>query len=221
MEKFTSPFFAEDISEPHSDYWLARRKVAEAMRELIEASTVSDIAAEDADDIAADLHRISSRLRQYRQLHGVVAYAKAHGNFPVANHEILCVGGASHPIAPGLRHWNDGELVKGAVTFDWAYEGPPGHVHGGWVAAVLDHFMGMAHMRTGKPGMTGGLDIRYRRPTPINTALDLEATITPIGDRKTRVVATMHCEGTLTVSAEALFVQPKHNIFKDGSTAQD
>lgn len=212
---YTSPFLAEDIGKTDSSYWIGRRKVAEAMRELIEAATISDIPPEQAEGIAEALQNLSAQLREHRQLRGVIAHAEAHGSFPVANHEILCVGGASHPMAPGLKHWLDGDKVRGSVTCDWAYEGPPGHVHGGWVAALFDHFMGMAHMRRGAPGMTGKIEVRYRRPTPLNSTLDLVAEVTPLDERKTRVSAEMRCEGEITASAEAIFIKPRGTIFTE------
>ncbi len=220
-DSFTSPFLAEDINETNSSYWIGRRKLASAMRELIEASTISDVSPEQAESIAEELQTLSARLRENRQLRGVIEYGKAHGSFPVANHEILCVGGASHPMAPGLKHWIDGEKVRGSVSFDWAYEGPPGHTHGGWVAAIFDHFMGMAHMRSGAPGMTGGLTVHYHRPTPLNKTIDIVAEIEPLDSRKTQVRAEMRCEGVLTANAEALFIKPRSNVFLDGQYQAD
>lgn len=215
----SSPFFVEDIHEPHSEYWVGRRKVAAAMRELIEAATITDIPIEEAKLLSEQLLNLAANLRQYPQLKGVLAYARAHGNLAVANHEILCVGGESHPMSPGLKHWMDGDVVRGRVSFNWSYEGPPQHTHGGWVAAVFDHFMGMAHMRFGKPGMTGGLAIKYHKPTPLEKVIDLAATAEPIDDRKTRVMASMTCEGETTATAEATFIQPRHMIFTDGNQA--
>ena len=212
----SSPFFVEDIQGPHSEYWVGRRKVAAAMRELIEAATITDIPNEDANELSETLLNLAANLRRCPQLKGVLAYAKAHGNLAVANHEILCVGGESHPMSPGLKHWVDGNVVRGRVSFNWSYEGPPQHTHGGWVAAVFDHFMGMAHMRCGKPGITGGLTIKYLKPTPLEKVIDLSATAEPIDARKTRVSASMICEGVTTATAEATFIQPRHMIFTEG-----
>lgn len=186
------------------------------MRELIEASTITDIATEDADQFSEAMLNLAAKLRRSPQLKGVLAHAQAHGNLAVANHEILCVGGESHPMSPGLRHWLDGNVVRGRVSFNWSYEGPPNHTHGGWVAAVLDHFMGMAHMRFGKPGMTGGLSIKYLQPTPLEKVIDLAATAEVIDERKTRMLASMTCQGETTATAEAIFIQPRHMIFTQG-----
>lgn len=220
-KRYTSPFISEDIDEHNPEYWRGRRRVAAAVRQLIEASITSDIDPHEAALLAENIDSIAAKLRESRQLKGVIAHTKAYGSFPVANHELLSVGGASQPMAPGLIHWTDGDSVRGSVFFDWAYEGPPNHVHGGWVAAVLDHFMGMAQMRTKSPGMTGGLDIRYLRPTPIECKLDLVATLTPLSDRKTQVDAELSYEGSVTASAVAVFVQPKGAIFSEGFIAAE
>ena len=216
MEKrYTSPFVTEDIDENHRLYWKARRQVADAVNALIEAATTSDVDPLAADTIAQSIDAITEQLKGYRNLSGVVAHAKAYGSYPVANHEMLCVGGASHPMSPGLRHWFDGEKVYGSVTFNWSYEGPPNHVHGGWVAAILDHFMGMAQVRAGNAGMTGGLDIRYHRPTPLNCELDLIANLTPLSERKMQVEAELSHKGQVTASASAVFVKPRNPIFTE------
>ncbi len=47
------------------------------------------------------------------------------------------------------------------------YEGPPGQVHGGVVALVLDQVFGEAAAAGGTPGMTGTLTLRYRLNTPL------------------------------------------------------
>lgn len=209
----SSPFLTEAVNIEESPYWSGRRNLAAAMRELIEATTISDVPPDDANALAASIRDLATEIRQHRELLGVIAYGSAHGSFPIANHEILCVGGASHPMAPGLKHWLDGEVVRGNVTFNWSYEGPPGHVHGGWVAAIFDHFMGMAHMHAGAPGMTGSLTINYLQPTPLNEPIDLIATIEPIDTRKTKVVAEMTCSGNRLATADAVFIKPKHDVF--------
>ena len=48
-----------------------------------------------------------------------------------------------------------------------AYEGPPGLVHGGVSAMILDQILGEAAGAGGKPGMTGTLTLTYRQGTPL------------------------------------------------------
>ncbi len=51
-KSYTSPFFAEEISNTNSEYWLARRKLAGAVRELIETATISDVPPGEAEAIS-------------------------------------------------------------------------------------------------------------------------------------------------------------------------
>lgn len=214
-DDFVSPFFSEDVDTPHSPYWEARRELASAARELQALLCTSDIDPDSANELSALLRAESRKLAAKPQHEGVVAFARdsGHGSVAVINHELLSVGGHSHPAAPGLRMWHDEALTRGSVRCSWAYEGPPGHVHGGWIAAIFDHFMGMAHMRAGKPGMTGGLSIRYLAPTPIAQDLSLVATQERVGERRTLVKAELRCGDTLTATAEAMFVRPRRRIF--------
>jgi acyl-coenzyme A thioesterase PaaI-like protein len=121
--------------------------------------------------------------------------------------ELVSVGGRSHPCSPEL-HWQEASnRITGTVTFSQAFEGPPGHVHGGWVAGVLDHLMGMTHVRTGYPGMTGGLSVRYLKPTPLNQVIEVSAEAMELDEKRTEVKAAMRYGDTTTAKAEAIFVR--------------
>ena len=57
----------------------------------------------------------------------------------------------SRPLAPPIE-WEhlDGRII-GHGTYHAAYEGPPGYVHGGWVALTFDEILGMANIASGHP----------------------------------------------------------------------
>ena len=81
------------------------------------------------------------------------------------------VSGLSNPMSPPVRlRVEEGDagdvVIVGDVTFGPAYEGPPGHCHGGWIAAMFDEALGFAQLA---PGFTAYLHVNYRRPTPLNT----------------------------------------------------
>ena len=86
-------------------------------------------------------------------------------------------------------------------------------MHGGWVAGVLDHIMGMTHVRTGHPGMTGGLSVKYLKPTPLNQLIEISAEATELDDKRTEVKGTMRCGETTTAMAEAVFVRVDRDKF--------
>jgi acyl-coenzyme A thioesterase PaaI-like protein len=92
------------------------------------------------------------------------------------------------------------------VTFEWAYQGPPGHVHGGFVAAMFDEALGLTQSLSGQPGMTGTLTVRYRKPTPLNTELRLEGRILRVEGRKIFTAAQLRAGETLTAEADAVFI---------------
>ena len=212
----SSPFFTADVPEPLSSYWNAKRTLAEAMRALQEQVLTADISEAEALSLAERIKAETTELAALVQVTGIIANArrKQHGNIAVINHELLAIGGHSHPGAPGIKIWHAGDETHGSVQCGWAFEGPPGHVHGGWVAGMLDHFMGIAHMRAGRPGMTGSLDVRYHRPTPLNVELALRASHEVISERRTRVIAEILHEDQVTASAVAIFIRPSRNIFK-------
>jgi hypothetical protein len=50
-----------------------------------------------------------------------------------------------------------------------AYEGPPGHVHRGVAALVLDHVLGEAASDGVNPRLTGTITVRYVRATRLGS----------------------------------------------------
>jgi acyl-coenzyme A thioesterase PaaI-like protein len=95
------------------------------------------------------------------------------------------------------------ELHLGAL-----YEGPPGLVHGGVSALVLDQVLGEAAAVGGSPGMTGRLTVHYRRPTPLGD-LTVSARLESNEGRKAIVKGELRdADGQVTVEAEGLFILP-------------
>lgn len=115
--------------------------------------------------------------------------------------------GALHPAAPPFE-WDrrDGRFVAHGVL-GAAFEGPPGYVHGGWVALMFDEALGMANVTGGNPGMTARLTVRYRRPTPLRTPVRLEAWTREREGRRITTVGTLHAGDRLCAEAEGLFVE--------------
>jgi acyl-coenzyme A thioesterase PaaI-like protein len=128
------------------------------------------------------------------------------------------VSGRSNPMSPpvvlrvvhgppeGIESAADVEHhIAGDVTFGPQYEGPPGHVHGGWVAAMFDELLGFAQL---SPGFTAYLHVNYRRPTPLNAPLSLAAWVESTDGRKRIVRGECHANGEKLSDAEGLFIAP-------------
>ena len=101
--------------------------------------------------------------------------------------------------------------IAGTVAFGPAYEGPPGHVHGGLVAAMFDELLGFAQL---SGGFTGTLTIRYRKPTPLNSVLSLKAWPDRVEGRKRIIKGTCHLGEILLSEAEGLFIAPRDGDYK-------
>lgn len=89
------------------------------------------------------------------------------------------------------------------------YEGPPGHVHGGVCALILDHVLGATAHRPGRPALTGTLNLRYVAPTPLGK-VRAQAWVESETESKTIAVGELrNSRGVLTVQAEGIFIRPK------------
>jgi acyl-coenzyme A thioesterase PaaI-like protein len=115
--------------------------------------------------------------------------------------------GLANPLAPPITIGKSGERTAVAsVVFGSAYEGPPGSVHGGYVAAAFDEVLGYVQSLGGNPGFTGTLTIQYRAPTPLHTELLFEAELVRVEGRKTYCEGRVFAGHTLCAEAEGIFI---------------
>ncbi len=117
--------------------------------------------------------------------------------------------GIRNPIAPPVQIQRDAD-GKSVCDFHLgaAYEGPPGHVHGGVAALVLDHLLGEAASDGINPRLTGTISFRYVRATRLGD-LHAEAVITRTEGVKTYAVGHLADAEGVTVEAEGVFIQPR------------
>lgn len=122
--------------------------------------------------------------------------------------------GLLNPLAPPLEiEWGD-DAVVGTGTFGLAYEGPPGCLHGGYIAACFDEILGLSQGFSGQVGMTGRLTISYRSPTPLFVPLTFSGRFLRVEGRKVFTEATLHAGTTLCAEAEGLFISMKPEVFE-------
>jgi len=78
--------------------------------------------------------------------------------------------GRLNPISPPIRMWRASGASKGEVhgsaVFRSAYNGPPGSVHGGVLAATFDELLGATAVVNGLGAFTGTLSVVYKSFTP-------------------------------------------------------
>jgi acyl-coenzyme A thioesterase PaaI-like protein len=105
--------------------------------------------------------------------------------------------------------WNDSERRFAArVWFGELTEGPPGHVHGGCVAAVLDESMGTASWCFGHPALAAKIEVEFKAMVPIGTVATISGWIDGVEDRKVKVGARLEGEdGKVYSESTGLFVE--------------
>ena len=203
------PFLSKEIARPLNEEWAAKRKVSDAVKQLTELLLTSATSIEEANNLAAELEAINTRLLKADRFMGRREWAanSAQGNFYSLGHELNPLMGGSNPLAPPLNFWIEEQRAYGSCELGWQYEGPPGSVHGGHVAAIFDQFLGAAQMISGEHGMTAYLHITYHNRTPLNTELTLEGWVYKDEGNKHILRAEMYADGIKTASCEGLFVK--------------
>ncbi|WP_372729793.1 PaaI family thioesterase [Nocardioides sp.] len=202
-----APYLHESIPSQEIDRQKALYgPLAESVRGLVDATIRTEVDDDEIRAATAEIEAITARLRT-RQIEGSygVRFNSIGETRPWGN----AVVGLRNAVAPPLviehdptgRAWSEFHL--GA-----AYEGPPGLVHGGVSALILDQLLGEAAGAGGKPGMTGTLTLRYRRGTPLGR-LRAEAHIARVEGVKTYAVGHLSDADGLTVEAEGVFILPQ------------
>lgn len=207
-ETFTFPTFHER-SVPLTEADNARIELTQLTRALIRESFVST--ASD-DDMQAAIDAVRTAVEAVKRATG-----RDVGAFNSNFMDRSPFMGLMNPLAPPMSARldpDDGEWgsVHCSVTFTEPFEGPPGHVHGGFLAGVFDEILGQAQSLSGRPGMTGKLSISYRAPTPLFAELHLRGWIERIEGRKIFTHATLHNGATLCCEADGLFISMPEDL---------
>lgn len=93
------------------------------------------------------------------------------------------------------------------VNLNGYYEGPPGYLHGGIIATLMDEAMSKLNRPLGLLAMTRNLEVDYLRPCPILTELTLTALHVRRDGRKLFHLATLtHPDGTILARAKGFFL---------------
>ncbi len=206
----------DENSRPIAPRRAELHRLADNTREVIRRLVATDAPVEVLAAAADDLERVARRFHGYRQgslYEGFAESANAGGEAsPMFDHSPLL--GKGNPIAPPLHLEIRDGMVHGRARFDHQYEGPPGCVHGGFIAATFDELLGSTQSLSGSPGMTGTLTIRYENPTPLHTDLRLEGELEGVERRKVFTVGRLFAGDTLTAVAHGIFISMGIDTFR-------
>jgi molybdopterin converting factor small subunit/acyl-coenzyme A thioesterase PaaI-like protein len=174
------------------------------------------ISAHEADD--ATLHRISEFIadvmpalagtaRRERIVptfgEGASIDTKAKGRHPMDDR---AVAGPANATSVDFQARREGDEVVADACFGAAFEGAPGRVHGGMVAAVFDDLVGFILGMVGQPGFTGRITVVYKAPVPTERPVEFRARMRERTERTLIVDAEVRLGELLLATCEATMV---------------
>jgi acyl-coenzyme A thioesterase PaaI-like protein len=180
--------------------------LAQSVRELIDATVRTQANAAVVAAAKSEIDSATARLRQTQLDETFGVRYLASGERMAWGNAVI---GIRNPIAPPVVIQRD-DSGKAWCDFHLgaAYEGPPGHVHGGIAALVLDHLLGEAASDGVNPRLTGTISFRYVRATRLGQ-LHAEAITTRTDGVKTFAAGHLADEEGVTVEAEGVFILPR------------
>lgn len=123
-----------------------------------------------------------------------------------------CFGcGQANPVGLHLQFSKsaNGGIHSDAIVSDH-YEGPPGYLHGGIIATLLDEAMSKANRAQGVTAMTRHMQVEYLRPVPSGAPIRIHGRVTRSEGRKHWTEANIqNSEGEVLASATGLFIAIK------------
>ena len=105
------------------------------------------------------------------------------------HHDSACWGCGDNPNGIRLPQptLEGAESYDAVLRFDERHQGGPGVAHGGLVSAALDEACGLLATWHRFPSVTARLDVRYRRPVPINVELRVRSRVASQRGRTTTI----------------------------------
>lgn len=133
-----------------------------------------------------------------------------------ANSRHCFVCGVENPFGLHLNFYErEPGGVRAEIVVPQHFQGYPGVVHGGIVAAMLDEVSGRTLLRGEPPRwmVTAKLDIRYRRPVPCGEKIWLEGYSKVDNGRVATVTGRItNAEGVVLAESEAVMVNMPENM---------
>ncbi len=194
---------------PDTEPLAAAVDLGTALRDLIEISVTSTVAAAEVRAAADLVRQATERLAVARR---PVSQLPALDDLTKGRRVFNPVTGVGSALAPPLQVRRDGNGVVAEATLGVAYEGPPSFVHGGMSALFMDQLLGSAAAAAGLWGMTAHLELDYRGPLPLETPLVMRARVAEQSGRKSVITGTIALAADperILVEARGVFVMPR------------
>ena len=101
---------------------------------------------------------------------------------------------------------NANQCLRARIWFGPETEGPPGHCHGGSLAAVMDEVLGLAAWTQGYPVVVGNLNVNFRNMLPLKQVVTVESKVISVEGRKVMVKGRICSGEVIYAEAECLCI---------------
>ncbi|GAA1457271.1 PaaI family thioesterase [Nocardiopsis exhalans] len=183
------------------------RTLVSRVHDLVDAVANTEVDTDTLAETAATVEELTGRLNVARRQIGTMVRRELSDGTTMVGTITNIVEGETNPAAPQLFLDRTDEGLRAEITLNTIYQGPPGLVHGGWIAAMLDQAVGSVSAVETSPGLTAKLEINYRRPTPLFTPLEITSWVERVEGRKVFVAGQIRAHGQVTAEATGLMIQ--------------
>ncbi|GAB3223039.1 PaaI family thioesterase [Mycolicibacterium hippocampi] len=200
--------FAFDVisSEDYDRQRASYDPLTDALRRLIDVGIHTAVEDATVQEALRHLEAATELLeREQRSVTSTLRHADTGKPVAWANPAV----GLRNAIAPPMiiQHEPDGSCWS-EFTLGRTYEGPPGWVHGGICALLLDHILGeVASEGLSLPKFTGTISVKYLRGTHLGP-VRAEAFVERSEGFKTYARGYLKDAEGVTVEADGVFIMP-------------
>jgi len=179
-----------------------------ALRELVDAAVRTEVPIADLEKATAAAQEVTALLSaDLREVHEIASVDDPQ----TGERWYSPVYGPGSPVAPpmAVEDFPDEGRCVGRVTVGKKHEGPPGLVHGGVLAILLDHVLARSARAAGHGGLTATLTVTYRRPVHLGVPLLVTGQLGSVEGRRATATARLVAEddpGTTLAEGEAVLV---------------
>jgi uncharacterized protein (TIGR00369 family) len=179
-----------------------------ALRELVDAAVRTEVPIADLEKATAAAQEVTALLSaDLREVHEIASVDDPQ----TGERWYSPVYGPGSPVAPPMvvEDFPDEGRCVGRVTVGKKHEGPPGLVHGGVLAILLDHVLARSARAAGHGGLTATLTVTYRRPVHLGVPLLVTGQLGSVEGRRATATARLVAEddpGTTLAEGEAVLV---------------
>ncbi len=199
-----------EVPEKHKVY----RRISFALADILSCVPRLSAPQDVLNDIAQELEVIAALVKRYPQRKMETRFSKLKsGDAEVADvfevFDFDGLAGLANAVAPKLHYRFEESKVIAETNLGVQYQGPPGRVHGGFIAAIFDVVLARAQQLCGRVGLTGQLSVKYLDATPINHPIRFEATLDRVEGKKVFVSGACFYGKKKTAECNGLWICPE------------